>query len=431
MPSMLTSPANSYYQASTPAPRRYAPLQGQQHADVAIIGGGYTGLSAALELAKQGCRVILLEAEQLGFGASGRNGGQINVGLACEQAELRRKVGGDNAAALWQWSVEGVELLRQRVRDYRIDCDLTDGCLLAAETPVQVRDLAAWQAELEDSYGYRHLQLLEGSELSAAVGSPLYRAVVLDRFSGHLHPLKYLHGLAAAAQAAGVQIFEHSRVQHIEQGLNRARLSVNGGFVTADAVVLAGNAYNHALLPWRVQRSMPIGSFIGATAPLPDALAAELIGSRAAVCSMNFVIDYYRLSADNRLLFGGRASVTGREPHNLEALMRQRMASVFPQLAGYGFDYLWGGLLAMTVNRAPQFGRLGQRLYFAHGYSGQGVALSGLAGVVLAEAISGKPERFNLFSRIPHAPVPPGAGLQTLARLGGVAWYQLRDRLGW
>ncbi|MCJ8169410.1 NAD(P)/FAD-dependent oxidoreductase [Atopomonas sediminilitoris] len=427
---MLSSHAHSYYQASAQARPTYAPLQGWQRCDVCVIGGGYTGISAALALAERGYQVIVLEAEQLGWGASGRNGGQINVGLACEQSTLRGKVGAQDADKLWQLSVEGVALLRQRVAQFNIDCDLTDGCLLAAATTRQVRDLHAWQRDLEQHYHYPHLRYLDGDALQAAVGSPLYQGAVLDQYSGHLHPLNYLLGLATAARTAGVRFFEHSRAQQLRPQRQHVDVHVNGGHVQAQQVILAGNAYIGDLIPWQQQRSMPVGSFIGATAPLPAELAAQLIASRAAVCSMQFVIDYYRLSADNRLLFGGRASITGREPRDLRATLRRRMHTVFPQLTGYDFEFLWGGLLAMTANRAPQFGRLGTQVYYAQGYSGQGVALSGLAGLLMAEAIACDSQRFDLFSRLPHSPVPPGSHLQTAARLGAVAWYQLRDALG-
>lgn len=414
----------SWYQASIPAPRPRIPLQGEQQVDVCIVGGGFTGLSAALELAKAGRTVALLEARHLGWGCSGRNGGQINPGLAADQATLERQVGTQAARALWELSLAGVALLRARVAEYAIDCDLKQGILLVANKPRHVPELKAWQANLEQ-LGYDQLLFHERSSLQGLLNAD-YQAGVMDMGGGDLHPLKYVLGLALAAEQHGAALFENSPVLSYQQNSAGVTVHTAQGHVRAGYLLLAGNAHVGKLLPWHRRRFMPIGSYVGATAPLGD-LADQLIPSRTAVCDMNTLIDYYRLSPDGRLLFGGRASARDARPEALRATMRQRMTRVFPVLGNTDFEYLWGGQVAMTASKAPQFGRLGERVLFTQGYSGQGVALAGLAGQLMAEAVMGRQDGFDLFARLKHWPVPPGAPLQTSIRALALLWYALRD----
>lgn len=414
----------SWYQASIPPKAVRPPLQGEQRVDVCVVGGGYTGISAALELAKAGRTVALLEAEQLGWGCSGRNGGQINPGLAADQSVLEKQLGQEHAQALWRLSLEGVALLRSRVADYAIDCDLKQGILLVANKPRHVPELQAWQARLE-GLGYDQLIFHDRPALQDLLKAD-YQAGVMDWGGGDLHPLKYLLGLARAAEQHGARLYERSAVLDYQQHAAGVSVRTAQGRVSAEHLLLAGNAYMGHLLPWQQRRFMPIGSYIGATAPLGE-LAEQLIPSRAAVCDMNTLIDYYRLSADGRLLFGGRASARAARPEVLRQTMRERMTQVFPALAQTDFEYLWGGQVAMTANKAPHLGRLGKRVLFAQGYSGQGVALAGLAGKLMAEALMERQQGFDLFARVRHWPVPPGVPLQTAIRALALLWYRLRD----
>ena len=417
---------HSWYRTSTDTPV-YPALSGHQQADVCVIGGGYTGLSAALELAEAGRRVILLEAEQPGWGCSGRNGGQINPGLACDHSVLERALGKEDALKVWQLSLDGVQLIQQRAARHDIDCDLTAGILLVANRPRHVPELRAWRQQLE-RLGYARLRFHDRTALGQLLQAD-YQAGVLDEGGGSLHPLKYALGLARAAQHAGAIIHGQSRVSHISQNPAGVTVTTAAGQVQADQVIIGGNAYSGGLLPWRHRRFIPIGSYIGATRPL-GALAEQLIPSRAAVCDMNNLIDYYRLTPDNRLLFGGRATAGAAREDRLRSTMRQRMCKVFPQLAAHDFEYLWGGQVAMTASRAPQFGHLGNRVLYAQGYSGQGVALAGLAGKLMAGAVIQRSEGFELLARLRHKPVPPGTALQTAIRALALGWYALLDRRG-
>lgn len=417
---------DSWYRASIPAEADYPALAGKRHADVCVIGGGYTGLSAALELANGGRSVILLEAEQPGWGCSGRNGGQINPGLACDHGVLERELGPADALRVWQLSVDGVQLIHDRVATHGIDCDLESGILQVANRARHVANLLQWQEQLQ-RLGYGRLRFYDGVALGQLLNAD-YHAGVLDSGGGSLQPLKYALGLARAALQAGAAIHGHSPVLDICQTAVGVNVITAAGQVQADQLIIGGNAYTGGLLPWQHRRFIPLGSYIGATRPLGD-LAGQLIPSRAAVCDMNNLIDYYRLTPDNRLLFGGRATAGNARLDRLRTTLRQRMGRVFPQLAGQDFDYLWGGQVAMTASRAPQFGRLGSRVLYAQGYSGQGVALAGLAGKLMAEAVRQRSEGFDLFARLRHLPVPPGASMQTALRALALFYYQLRDRL--
>ncbi|MCK5530740.1 FAD-binding oxidoreductase [Halopseudomonas aestusnigri] len=415
---------DSWYRASVPAVPPRAQLQGVLDADVCIVGAGFTGLSAALELAEAGRSVIVLEAEDVGWGCSGRNGGQINPGVACDHARVVRELGEQDARRVWQLGLDGVDLLRDRVERYGIDCDLKWGILLVANKARQVPELRAWQQELGE-LGYDRLEFHDRAALQGLLNAD-YQAGVMDLDGGDLHPLKYVQGLARAAEQAGVRIFERSAVRSYREQRGQVQVCTAGGQVRAGHLLLAGNAYLGKLLPWYRKGFMPIGSYIGATRPLGD-LAEQLIPSRAAVCDMNTLIDYYRLTPDNRLLFGGRASARDARPDALRQTMRERMAQVFGQLAGEDFEYLWGGQVAMTMSKAPVFGRLGQRVLFTQGYSGQGVALAGLAGKLMAETVLGDARNFDLMARWRHLPVPPGAPLQTAIRALALLWYRLQD----
>ncbi|MCW5655545.1 FAD-binding oxidoreductase [Hydrogenophaga sp.] len=418
----------SYYEASVQRPEVLPSLQENLEADVLVVGAGFAGLSAALELAQRGLSVVVLEAERIGSGASGRNGGQAIVGYASGQGPFEQQLGAADAQRAWEMSLEAIDLLDARIARHGIACDRVDGYLYVADSARKARALR----EEMDGLEKRGLAVdwAEGADLPRLIDSPRYVAAARETRSGHLHPLKYALGLARAAQAAGVRIFEHSPVT----GLLRGAKLVAGtpqGQVKARFGVLAGNCmlpeYGPRVAPDVAPRIMPVGTYILATAPLDPALCARLIPGNAAACDNNFVLDYFRFSADARMLFGGRVSYTTRTPPRLEEVMRERMGQVFPALRGVPTDYLWGGFVDISMNRAPDFGRLGHNLYYLQGFSGHGVALTGLAGLLVAEAVAGQAGRFDLFARLRHRSFPGGPLLRTPSLALGMLWHRLRD----
>ena len=420
---------HSYYADTAVRGAGQPALQGDASCDVAIVGGGLAGLSAAIELAGRGFSVRLLEAREVGFGASGRNGGQAIHGLACDQAEIERQLGLDEARRVFGMTLEALDLMRQRIGQFGIDCDWRDGSLGVATSAGKARDLLAGADHLERVYAYP-LQRIAQAELPQWINSPRYRAAVHDPRSGHLHPLKYTLGLARAAAGLGVVVHEHSAVTALTPG-GRPVLHTAQGRVSANQVLLAGNVYLQGIAPQLEARIMPVGTYIVASAPLGEALAQQLIPCGAAVCDNNIVLDYFRCSADHRLLYGGRVSYSTTTPMNLASSMQKRMAGTFPQLAGTAVSHAWGGFVDISMNRAPDFGRLADhpQVYYLQGFSGHGLALTGLAGRVVAEAMAGDASRFDTFSRIQHRPFPGGRLLRMPALVLGMAWYRLKDAL--
>ena len=420
--------APSYYAATATAWAPAPALQGDVECDVCVVGGGLAGVSAALNLAEQGLRVVLLEGSHIGFGASGRNGGQVIAGYACDMDTIKGQLGLPAAQRFWRMSVEAIEIIEQRVRQHQIDCQWTRGFCNVAVKPAHLASLQDWQRELADSYDYPHGELWGKERLAAVLGSSRYQGGLFDPLSGHLHPLNYLIGLARAARAAGVQIYEQTPVQAFRAG-EAPLVQCEQGAVRCRQLVLACNAYLGKLAPSLQSRIMPVGTYVIATEPLGEARARSLIANNMAVCDTNFVLDYYRLSADHRLLFGGKVSYSGREPRQLAQAMRADMLRVFPQLADVAVDYAWGGFCDITLNRAPDFGRLAPNIYYAQGFSGHGVANTGLAGKVIAEAIAGDDSRLALFEQLQHRRFPGGSLLRTPALVLGMAWYRLQDYL--
>ena len=424
---------HSYYAESAVRVARYPALAGDADCDVAIVGGGLAGLSAAIELADRGLSVRLLEAREIGFGASGRNGGQAIHGLACDQAEIESQLGLDEARRVFAMSIEALDLLKQRCLRFDIDCDWRDGYLGVATSAGKARDLVAVADHLEQAYGYP-MQRIARADLPAWIASPRYHAAVHDPRSGHLHPLKYTLGLARAATGLGVQIHEGTAVTALVAGQRAGGapvLHTATGRVTARQVLLAGNVYLQGLVPKLAARIMPVGTYIVASEPVGEALARRLIPCNAAVCDNNVVLDYFRFSADWRLLYGGRVSYSTTTPMNLAHRMRKRMVETFSLLAGTPVSHAWGGFVDITINRAPDFGRLpdAPQVYFLQGFSGHGLALTGLAGRVVAEAMAGDASRFDTFARLRHRPFPGGKLLRTPALVLGMAWYRLKDAL--
>jgi gamma-glutamylputrescine oxidase len=404
------------------------PLTPRRTIRVCVVGGGIAGCSTALHLAQRGYKVALLEARCIAWGASGRSGGQAIAGYASGQQKIVDAVGLQDARKLWDISVEGLNLLRELIATHRIDCDLQTGQLHVAIKERQRHDLLHEKTELEQRFGYTGLKLMERSEVESLLQTHRYCAGLYDSGGAHLHPLNYTLGLAAAAVNAGVQVFEHSTVVSIRPG-EPATATTPEGRVRARFVALCCNAYIDNLAPRLRSRIMPVGTYIVATEPLGESRMQALMRKNIAVTDVNFVLDYFRRSADHRLLFGGRVSYSGLDPFNTRSATRRRMINVFPQLSDVKIDYAWGGYVDITINRAPDFGRLHPNVYYVQGFSGHGIALTGVAGKLIAEAIAGQAERFDLFARIPHRNFPGGRLLRTPALMLAMMWYRMRDLL--
>jgi gamma-glutamylputrescine oxidase len=416
---------DSYYAASaTPLPAQ-PPLKGAVQADVCIIGAGYTGLSAALHLAERGYSVRLLDAHRVGFGASGRNGGQIGPGQRIEQDEIERMVGRDDAHHLWQIGLDARDLVHDLVARNDMDCPIAPGVIHACWQKSELPHARDYAEKLARDYGYTDLEPLNRAQIQALVKAPGYQGGVLDNGAGHLHPLRYALGLARAALAAGAIIHENALVVAIEDGA-KAIVRTQTGHVEAEHVILAANGYLGRLVPQVAAKVMPINNFIVATEPLPE---GAVLTQNHAVADSKFVINYFRLSEDNRLLFGGGESYGYRFP-DLIRTVRKPMLQVFPQLDSAKIEYAWGGTLAITMNRLPCFMRVGPNILAASGYSGHGVALATLAGRIMAETVAGQSERFDLMSKLPMPSFPGGPALRSPLLALAMTWFALRDRLG-
>ncbi|MCH4561597.1 FAD-binding oxidoreductase [Halomonas sp. EGI 63088] len=419
--------ASWYAATANPAPERPA-LTGEIDCDVCVVGAGFTGISSALHLAEQGLSVVVLEAARVGFGASGRNGGQIVNGYSRDMDVIEAKYGARTARALGDMAFEGNRIIRRRIEQYGIACDLRDGNLFAACNARQLKGLRDHKA-LWERYGNRELELLEGEALRREVNSARYLGGLVDHSGGHLHPLNLVLGEAAAVESLGGRIFEQSPVTEVSHG-EPVRLRTPQGVVRAARVVMAGNAYLQGVLPALEDRSMPCGTQIITTEPLGEELARELIPNDKAVEDCNYLLDYYRLTADNRLLYGGGVNYGGDDPADIEAVVRPKMLRTFPRLAGVGVDHAWSGTFLMTLNRLPQFGVINGNVYYAQGYSGHGVTCTHLAGRLIAEVMHGQGERFDAFAGIPHLPFPGGRLLRVPLSALGAWYYATRDRLG-
>ena len=440
---------DSYYDATVQRPAAHAALDGDISCDVAIVGGGLAGLSAAIELADRGFDVALLEARLVGWGASGRNGGQALVGLACEQEVIEAQLGLDEARRVWGMTMEALALIQSRCSRFGIDCDWQPGYLSVAVNERKARELQAWQARMQALYGH-DTRWIAPAELPDWIASPRFHSGLHDPLSGHLHPLKYSLGLARGAASLGVRIFENSPVTALDPAVTPSapvRVRTASGSVRAAHVLLAGNVYLQGVAPLLEPRIMPVGTYIVTSEVLKPALAQSLIPSGAAVCDTNFVLDYFRVTrqangaaTDHRMLYGGRVSYSTVTPKNLSASMRRRMAQTFPQLRHTEVEYAWGGFVDISMNRAPDFGRLSERqasgrgngfanVYYLQGFSGHGLALTGIAGKLVAEAIAGDASRFDIFSQIRHRAFPGGRLLRTPALVAGMAYYRLKDKL--
>jgi gamma-glutamylputrescine oxidase len=418
---------NSYYGVTAHRGSPNPALEGTADCDVCVVGGGIAGSSAALHLAERGYRVALIEERYIGWGASGRSGGQAIFGLAADQASLERLTDASTARAIWDISIAGLDLIKERLVKYSIDCDWASGQVQVALKPRHERALHTELATLRSRYDYQTLRYVEREEIQSILGTSRYTGGLLDSAGGHLHPLNYTLGLAGAAVARGVALYESTRALDFTLA-SPIIVRTTAGQVRCRNLALCGNTYLGNFAPPLAKKIIALATYIVATERLGIERARGLISNNVAVSDMNWVLDYFRLSADHRLLFGGRVS-SARFPPAMAQATRARMLKVFPQLANARIDYAWGGFVDVTINRAPHFGRLAPNVYFLQGFCGHGIALAGIAGVLLAEAIAGTAERFDVFTRIPHHDFPGGAKLRNSAMQLAMLYYRLRDLL--
>ncbi|WP_458735588.1 NAD(P)/FAD-dependent oxidoreductase [Zobellella taiwanensis] len=419
---------NSYYAASANRHEPWPQLTGDIRCDVCVVGGGYTGLSTALFLTEAGFDVVLLEAGRIGFGASGRNGGQMVNSYSRDIDVIEARYGHDTARMLGSMMFEGGDIIRDRIEQYGIRCDYRPGGIFAALNRRQLHELEHQKANWE-RYGHRQLEWLDEPRIREEVGSGRYVGGLLDHWSGHIHPLNLALGEAEAIRQGGGRIFEQSAVTHIQYG-DPAVAVTAGGRVSARFMVLAGNAYLGNLEPRLSARAMPCGTQIVTTEPLGEERARELIRSLYCVEDCNYLLDYYRITGDFRLLYGGGVVYGARDPDDIDRLVLPKLLKTFPGLEGVKIDYRWTGNFLLTLSRLPQFGRLEPNVYYMQGYSGHGVTCTHLAGRLLSEVLKGQAERFDAFARLPHLPFFGGRRFQVPFTAMGAVYYSLRDKLG-
>lgn len=423
---------DSIYAAGIQNPPSFKSLNVNTSCEIAVIGGGLTGISAALNLAENGRDVVVLEAQKIGSGGSGRNGGHVCQGWPNDFHRISRHLSKDEAQIAWDAGLQAVDMLAARVKRHKIDCDLKFGYLHAALHPRQMRDLVAHHAEWQDR-GYQHLTLIEpGAAMAAHIGSKAYIGGLHDARSGHIQPLKYLYGLAKAASNAGARIFEDTAAIAITAGDRRGSKVLtlsNGSNLCAKSVLVCGNAYLSGIKSKLMSsRLAPVTSSVLATRPLSENMVRHLLPQRAAVADCNTALNYFRIDKDNRMIFGGRASYSNIDLSNVTSNLRRRMQSVFPELRSVEAEKVWSGKIGITVSRIPHFGTAEDGVFFVQGFSGHGVALTGLAGKILADHVMKDSRLFEILAKIPHLPFPGGV-LRTPALAIGMSWYKLRDWL--
>lgn len=419
----------SWYAASTQPQLTFPVLKGEISTDVCIIGGGYTGLSAAVHLRKLGFEVALLEANRVGWGASGRNGGHVGTGQRSDQDTLEKLVGDSAAQDLWRIGLEAVDLVCDLVEEFNIECELGVGNLHLASKPRHANELREEVAHLSERYGYQQSRYLSAEEVAERTSAQGCYGGTIDTGARHLHPLKYALGLASAAESMGAQIFEQSRVITYRDG-ETMRVMTSEGIVRCRYVVLACNGYLEKLEPRIAGNIMPINNFMIATAPLAPALCDQINRDRTSISDSLFVINYWKLSADNRLLFGGGENYTSRFPRDIMNFVRPYMLKIYPELGDTEIEYGWGGTLGITMNRMPDFGRLGKRTFYAQGFSGHGVPTATKAGQLLAAAINGDTHDFDVMAAVPTQRFPGGTLLRWPGLVAGMLFYSLQDKLG-
>ncbi|MBU6449154.1 MAG: FAD-binding oxidoreductase [Rhodospirillales bacterium] len=419
---------DSYYAATAHKKDARIPLRGVINADVCVIGGGFTGVNAALELAERGVNVVLLEAVKIGFGASGRNGGQIINGYSRNLDTIASRYGAEAGRKIGAMAREGGEIIRARAAQYNIQCDLKPGNIFAAFTSAQMRGLAR-HVKIWDEFGFKNgFELLDKPALQRHVKTERYAGGLIDHYGGHVHPLNLVQGEAAAFESLGGVIYENSPVTALHMG-DPVRVKTAQGEVSAKTVLVCGNAYLHGVLPELEGRIMPVSTQVLATEPLGED-AAALLPTDMCVEDCNYFLDYFRRTADNRILYGGGTVYGGQDPASVRAKILPLMHKTFPTLKDARVDFAWNGTFALTLTRFPQIGRLAPNVYFSHGDSGHGVTTTHLLARLLAEAATGNTQRFDIFAGLPYFPFPGGRALRVPLTIAGSWWYRARDRLG-
>ena len=417
----------SYYAATANERTKYPALTGSKSVDVCVVGGGFTGVSTALDLAERGYSVALVEANRIGWGASGRNGGHLINGISGIE-KIEKKKGNGTADLLWDMRWRGNDIIYDRVEKYRIECDLKSGFVEVALKPRQMADLESYAADREQhNFPYKY-ELWDKEKTRDMLGTDSYIGGFACYRDGHLHPLNLCTGEARAAHGLGVEIFEQSPVTSIEHG-NRPKVKTANGYVQADSVVLAGNAYS-LLEPKQLSNLVfPAGSYVIGTEPLSEEMVNEINPEDLSVCDANEIVDYFRLSADKRMLFGGSCNYSGREPADIQAYIRPQMLKVYPQLKDVKIEYEWGGKIGIVLNRIPAVGRINNNVYYCQGYSGHGVSATHAMSEVVSDAITGTMEKYDLFADMGHFRLPGSqwVGNQIIAL--GMLYYKMRDVL--
>ena len=418
---------NSYYAASVNEVTDYPMLEGAQSADICVVGAGFTGVATALTLAERGYSVAVVEANRVGWGASGRNGGQIINGFKA-LTKLREKHGESVADMVWDLRWRGNDIIHERVEKYGIECDLKNGYVEVATKPRQVSWLDEYATERQShNFPYKY-EVWDREQTRAMLGTDAYFGGFICYRDGHLHPLNLCIGEARAAVELGVQVFEQSPVTGIEHG-DRPRVKTETGYVEADAVVLAGNAYSQLEPKHLSNLIFPAGSYIIGTEPLSEDVANEINPQDVAVCDVNNVVDYYRLSADKRLLFGGACNYSGRDPSDIKSYILPRMLKIYPQLKGVRIDYEWGGKIGVVLNRVPAVGRINKNVYYCQGYSGHGVCATHIMSEVVSDAIGGTMEKFDLFADLKPVRIPGSHWMGNQIIALGMLYYKMKDML--
>jgi len=417
----------SYYAATAQSLPEFPAAAGDITCDVCVIGGGYTGLSAALHLAQSGVDVVLIDAHRVGWGASGRNGGQVSGGQRLDQDSLEKMVGTTRAHALWDMSLDSISLVKDLIKQHKIDCGYTDGIIHADHRARFVAATHDYAEKLAKDYDYHLMTPLDRDAMRAHVGSDNYFGGSLDLGSGHLHPLNFALGLAAAAQKAGARLFENSRATALTEGAP-ATVKTAMATIKAGHVIVAANGYLGKLHPALARRIMPINNFIVATEPLSESMAKSLIRDKHAVADSRFVINYFRLSQDRRMLFGGIETYSYTFPRDIAAKVSKPMLQIYPHLKGTRIDYAWGGTLGITRSRMPNVMRIGETILSAGGFSGHGVAMATLSGKIMAEAIAGRRENFDLLRDVPTPAFPGGTLLRFPLLVLAMTWFAMRDK---
>ena len=417
--------ANSYYAATAQTWETQASLASAENCDVAIIGSGFTGLSAALACAQKGLSVILLEAKSIGFGASGRNGGQLIPGLRWSMRDIDAEFGRERAQAIFDLAYGAVDRVKNHIAEHHIPCDAKAGHLEAAYKPAHFDTMQRDAAYLAQHFGWE-AEIVHPQDIGQHINGGGYHGGIYDAKGGHFHPLNYALGLAKAAQKAGVRVYENSAAQTPVDRGTHVEIRAGAEALTAKHVIIAADTWTGNIAPELSSYTVPIMNYNIATAPLPD--ADQLLPSDAAIADSRFVLNYFRLSADKRLIFGGGEKYVQTPPTDISAFVRKHIAEVFPTLADVPIDYAWGGAVGVTMNRLPHMGRAGN-MFYAHGFSGHGALVTTLAGELMAEAAMGTMSRFDVFANVPHSRFPGGKWLSRPLATLGLLYYAMRDRL--